>query len=200
MERQDFYHEQIAVYKETGSPSKSVEIVNVILFNESGELIIQKRAGHKRHNPNLLDKSIGGHIQNGDDPNYSVMVETVQELEVPSLVARNFTEFMKAYKLLETYIKSIALIQYVDTKTLEYTRIFDKESVVIASRVHFYIWVYGGRIKNIDKEAKGVLFYSLDELEKEIAEYPNLFTDDLKILIVKYNEEIRNFLKHIVKN
>ena len=64
MERQSFYDEQIKIYRETGKPNKSVDVVNVILFNESGEMIVQKRASHKRHNPNLLDKSIGGHVNN----------------------------------------------------------------------------------------------------------------------------------------
>jgi energy-coupling factor transporter ATP-binding protein EcfA2 len=139
MERQAFYDEQIQVYKGTGKPSRSIDIIDVILFNESGEMIIQKRASHKRHNPNLLDKSIGGHVQNGDDPNYTVMVETVQELEVPSLVTRNHTEFMKAYRLLDTYLKNVALIQFVDTKTFNLEKIFDKEAAVISNRIHFYL-------------------------------------------------------------
>lgn len=139
MERQAFYDEQIKAYKETGKPTRSIDIIDVILFNESGELIIQKRASHKRHNPNLLDKSIGGHVQNGDDPNYTVMVETVQELEVPSLVTRNHTEFMKAYRLLESYLKSVSLIEYIDTQTFLFEKIFDKETVAISNRVHFYL-------------------------------------------------------------
>jgi isopentenyldiphosphate isomerase len=36
----------------------AVSIVDIILFNESGELIIQKRAKHKNHNPGLLDKTV----------------------------------------------------------------------------------------------------------------------------------------------
>ena len=139
MERQNFYDEQIQIYRETGKPTRAVDIVDVILFNESGEMIVQKRASHKRHNPNLLDKSIGGHVQNGDDPNYTVMVETVQELEVPSLVTRNYTEFMKAYRLLDTYLKNVALIQFIDTKTFSFEKLFDKDRVVISNRVHFYL-------------------------------------------------------------
>ena len=197
MERQNFYDEQIQIYRETGKPTRAVDIVDVILFNESGEMIVQKRASHKRHNPNLLDKSIGGHVQNGDDPNYTVMVETVQELEVPSLVTRNYTEFMKAYRLLDTYLKNVALIQFIDTKTFSFEKLFDKDRVVISNRVHFYLWVYAGRIKNIDKEAKGVLFYSLEELEKEMQEFPAMFTDDLKVLLREYKTEIHAFIESL---
>lgn len=195
MERQSFYDEQIKTYRETGKPNKSVDVISVLLFNESGELIIQKRASHKRHNPNLLDKSIGGHVNNWDDPNYSVMMETVQELEVPSVVARSHIEFMKTLQLLNTYLTSIAIIEYIGTKTFLMERLFEKEKIGISNRTHFYLWVYGGRVKNIDKEAKGILFYSLDELEKEIQEFPAMFTGDLKVLLKEYKKEIQEFIE-----
>lgn len=195
MERQAFYDEQIKTYRETGKPSKSVDVVNVILFNESGEMIIQKRASHKRHNANLLDKSIGGHVNNGDDPNYTVMMETVQELEVPSVVARNHIEFMKTFQLLNTYLTSIAIIEYIGTKTFLMERLFEKEKIVISNRTHFYLWVYGWRVKNLDKEAKGILFYSFDELEKEIQEFPAMFTGDIKVLLKEYRKEIQEFIE-----
>ncbi|MEI8091423.1 MAG: NUDIX domain-containing protein [bacterium] len=110
-----------------------------MLFNESGEIILQKRASHKRHNANLLDKTIGGHITNGDEPNYTMMVEAVQELGVPSLVTKDYAEFIKTYGLLSAYLKSIALIEYIDTQTFEFKKNFDDEMVVISNRVHFYI-------------------------------------------------------------
>ncbi|MEI6773395.1 MAG: NUDIX domain-containing protein [bacterium] len=139
MKRDEFYDEQIEIYKKTGAPTKAVDIIDVILFNEAGEFIIQKRADHKRHNPNLLDKTIGGHVQNGDNPNHTVMVETVQELEIPSLVVNTHTEFMRTYYILSEYLQSIGLIQHIDTKIYNMEKIFDKEKVVIANRVHFYL-------------------------------------------------------------
>lgn len=59
MERKAFYDEQVVAYLKHGRPTRAVEIVNIFLFNEHGELIIQKRSKHKNHNPGLLDKSIG---------------------------------------------------------------------------------------------------------------------------------------------
>jgi len=200
MQRDEFYDEQIEVYKKTGAPTKAVDIIDVIIFNESGELIIQKRADHKKHNANLLDKSIWWHIQNGDNPNHTVMVETVQELEIPSLVVNNHTEFMRTYNVLNSYLQSMSLIQYIDTKIYTIEKIFGKEKIIIANRIHFYLWVYWGRTKNVDREAKGILLYSLESLEKEIKEYPNTFTDDLKLLIEKYRPEIVSFLQILKKD
>jgi len=58
MDRDDFYNQQIVAFKDKGKTTEAIEVVNILFFNESGEMIIQKRAG-KRHNPNLLDKSVG---------------------------------------------------------------------------------------------------------------------------------------------
>jgi isopentenyldiphosphate isomerase len=51
MGRKDFYEEQIQAYKTHGRPTRAVEVINIFMFNEAGELIIQKRAKNKNHNP-----------------------------------------------------------------------------------------------------------------------------------------------------
>ncbi len=84
MDRKEFYRGQVEAFKKFGKPTKAIAVVSIFLFNEHGELLVQKRSNEKAHNPGLLDKSIGGHIQIGDSPQYTVMVETVQELQVPS--------------------------------------------------------------------------------------------------------------------
>lgn len=99
MERDKFYSEQIEIYKKTNKPTLAVAIVNAFIFNSNGKLFVQKRSDQKNHNPGLLDKSIGGHIQFGDSSNYTMMVETVQELQVPSIILQNQTDFLKTYNL-----------------------------------------------------------------------------------------------------
>jgi isopentenyldiphosphate isomerase len=115
MDRDDFYAEQIAL-AESGQPTnKYVEVVNVFLFTEHGELIVQKRSREKKHNPNLLDKSMGGHIRNGDSPSLTAMFETVQELETPSVVLDNKADFQKAYTTLENYLATTAILERITT-------------------------------------------------------------------------------------
>ena len=94
-DRSAFYTEQVEEFKKKGAPSKAVEIVDVFLFNKSGEFLVQKRSSTKNHNPNLLDKTIGGHVQFGDKPYYTVMIESVQELQTPSIVLNTKEEFNK---------------------------------------------------------------------------------------------------------
>lgn len=59
MERSEFYSEEVSRSRNGLTPERYIEVIHIFLFNEHGELIIQKRSKEKNHNPNLLDKSIG---------------------------------------------------------------------------------------------------------------------------------------------
>jgi isopentenyldiphosphate isomerase len=174
--------------------------VGIFIFNEHGELYVQKRSSTKRHNPNLQDKSIGGHILYGDTPDYTVMVETVQELQVPSIVLRTDKDFVKTHRLLKSYLDTVAIIKHVDTKIWELIKIFDGEEIKIADRYDIYFGVYHGRVKTVDREAKGVLTYSLSELEEEIKEFPKLFTNDLVVMLGAYRRKMESFVEKMKVN
>lgn len=197
MDREEFYEEQVKVFKETGKPSKASQIIDILLFTEEKEIILQKRALNKLNNPNLIDKSIGGHNTFGDTPFYTVMVETIQELKVPSIVLKNDEDFRKTHLLLKNYIGSIAVIKEIDNKIFELEKIMHGERIKIANDVHLFFGVYGGAIKPVDKEATGVLYYDLDVLSAEIKQNPDFFTGDLKFFLEHYRKEIDEFLKSL---
>jgi len=100
--RRQFYEEQFS-----GNNKLAVHVVDIILFDTNGDMILQKRSHTKAHNPGLLDKSIGGHIAFGDTPNYTVMVESIQELLTPSIAAGDHKEFTKIFNLLRDYTETI---------------------------------------------------------------------------------------------
>jgi isopentenyldiphosphate isomerase len=199
MDREEFYREQIEAFKKYGEPTRANETVNILIFNSHGEFTIQKRSLKKNHNPGLLDKSIGGHIQNGDTPDYTVMVETIQELQTPSIVLKNQIEFEKTYKLLRPYLETISITKHMDTVLVRRIKIINNEKIQIANKTHLYLGVYDGRMRPIDREASGILFYSLTELEKEMAKTPEIFTDDLHFLMREYKIEIEKFIEFITK-
>lgn len=199
MERDDFYREQVEVYKKTKKPTRAIAIVNIFIFNSDGKLFIQKRSDSKNHNAGLLDKSVGGHILFGDSPNYTVMVETVQELQTPSIILENQKDFLKAHKLLENYLHTIAMGQFIDTKVVNFIKIIKDEKIVIANKYYLYFAVYDGAMKTVDREAKGILQYTLFELKKEMEKFPENFTYDLHFYIKKYKKELNDFVKIITK-
>ncbi len=197
MDRNIFYDEQIASFKETWKLTKTIDIIQLLLFNEKGELILQKRAKDKRHNPNMIDKSIWGHVNVWDLPNHTVMIETVQELEVPSFVLQTHQEFMRNYDILDIYLKSMALIKYIDTRVLYMKRVFDKEVIPVVSNTNFYLWVYNWKVNNIDWEAQWIIYYDIDTLQEEMEQFPDMFTDDLHVLFREFWKDIENFVKII---
>lgn len=199
VEREKFYRDQVEVFKTQGEPTFAVEVVNILIFNSHGELIIQKRSFDKKHNSGLLDKSIGGHIQNGDNSYYTVMVETIQELQTPSIVLKDEFNFEKTYRLLSKYLETVALIQYLDTRIVNLKKVIEGEKIKIANKAHLYLGLYDGRIRPVDREAKGVLFYSLKELRKEMNDNPEIFTDDLHFIMREYKEKLEEFVTYITK-
>ena len=199
MKRESFYKEQIAAFKKNGKPSRAIELVQILLFTSDQEIILQKRSNKKKHNAGLMDKSVGGHIQHKNTPTYTVMAETLQELQVPSFVLNSEDDFDKTLKLLQKYLGSAALVQRIDEKIEILPKVFKGEKIPIASKYHFFIGVYDGAVKPIDKEASGILFYNYNSFKKEIKTTPDFFTDDLKYFITKYNKEINNLLLKLKK-
>ncbi len=194
MERKAFYDEQFALGMNGQQPTKSVDIIQVLLFTLDGEIILQKRSQEKSHNPGLIDKSIGWHISVWDNPDRTVMVETVQELDVPSLVVHEWDNFERYYFLLKNYLTTIALVKFIDCQTDTFIKLYKGQALPISNRYHLYFGLYNGKLKNNDKEAKWVLLYSFDELEAEMKQRPEIFTNDLHYFFERYRSQILHFL------
>lgn len=194
MDRTAFYEEQVRAFKETGRPTKAVDIVNVFIFNANRELLIQKRSFEKRHNPGLLDKSIGGHVRYGDTPDYTVMVETIQELQTPSIVLREQGDFEKTHALLKEYLETIAIIEHQHDDIRAIPKIIDGEIINIANNSHVYFGLYNGRIRPVDREAKGVIWYSLKELRREIETFPDTFSGDMHFYLENFGDQLESFV------
>ena len=199
MDRAEFYQEQTEVYKKIGKPNRSVEVVNIFIFNSRGELIIQKRSFNKNHNPGLLDKSVGGHLQNNDSLEYTAVVEMVQELQTPSIILKDEVDFQKSYNILKKFLETIALVRYLSTDIINPVKIINDEKIKIANRAHIFLGVYDGRIRPADQEAKGILFYSLSDLMKEMKENSDIFSDDLRIILREHEEDIKKFIAYITQ-
>ena len=146
-----------------------------------------------------MDKAIGGHIRWGESPTYTMMIETVQELRVPSIVLRTEDDFVKTFAFLHDYLDNIAILEQLNKGIVELEWMIDGKKRKLKQFVHLYIGVYTGSTKPVDKEASGVLYYALDVLKEEMGMDPDLFTYDLHFYLKKYEEEINAFLE-VLKN
>ena len=197
MNRDEFYKEQTKAYDKIGKTTKMVEIIGLLLFNTNGQIILQKRSADKGHNPGLIDKSIGGHIKFDDSPFYTLMVETVQELRIPSIVLYTEEDFKKTFQLLKSYLDHIAIVRLLGQGDYILNRNIKGKNYKMHHRVHLFIGVYNGATKPVDKEASGTLYYDLPALKQEIKKRPDNFTDDLKMYLKKFEPEIKTFIGHL---
>lgn len=185
--RKKYYDEQ---FSEINNNPLAVHVVAVFIVTTAGEVLLQKRSTDKRHNARLIDKTLGGHIVYGDDPDYTVMVETLQELLTPSIVLKNEEDFAKTYKLLKDYTNTVALVKRGETKEYYLTKIVDGKTHKVNNVVHMYFGMYDGSTKPADKESAGMLYYKIQDLENEINAAPEQFTEDLKVLFAEYKNDL----------
>ena len=197
MDRKEYYEKQISDFHKNGETSEAVEVVHIFLFNTDGELLIQKRGKSKNHNPGLLDKSLGGHMKFGDTADYTAMVETVEELQTPSIVLRDPVDFEKTRLLLKNYRQSIAIMKLLITDFFVLDKMINKEIIPIVNKTHLYVGVYDGAVRPSDKEASGVMWYSMDDLVEEMEKFPDLFTQDLHVHIRRFERDFRDFAEYV---
>lgn len=76
-----------------GNPSLIHKVVHVLVFNESGELLLQKRSMNKDVAAGKWDTSVGGHVNAGESLDEAVKRETAEELGITTCAP----EFLYTY-------------------------------------------------------------------------------------------------------
>jgi len=186
-DRKKFYSEIKKEFKETGKISKKVKSIRLILMNSSGRIYLQKRSRVKTENAGKYDKTVGGHVSAGDSFNMTVIRECAEELGFPATVLEP-EEFEKAIKI--TNLDIIGIF-----KKLEYLPNFMSKRILVDNSefiqpymTSIYFGYYNGPIKFVDGESSGIEVFSLEELEEDIKDNPDKFTEDIKFMVEKYEK------------
>jgi len=109
--RDEFYKEIKKEFKKTGKITKQVKRVLLLLMNSQGKIVLQRRNLSKQDNSGLLDKTIGGHVEEGYSYEVTLIKECAEELGFPvSILDKN--NFSKALK--KTDLKVIGIFKEVD--------------------------------------------------------------------------------------
>jgi len=186
-DRKEFYTEIKQEYKEKWKITKKVKSIRLILMNSLWRIYLQKRSNSKKQNSWLYDKSVWGHVVSWDSYNLTVIKECAEELWFPATVLSN-EDFLKSIKI--TDLNIIWIFREVDflenfisaRKNNDWTEISQPFITPI------YIWYYDWPIKFVDWESSWIEVFSLEELEKEISNNPDKFTEDIKFMIENYKE------------
>ncbi|MBI3306058.1 NUDIX domain-containing protein [Candidatus Nomurabacteria bacterium] len=172
-----------------------IEVVQIFLFKPNGQVALQKRSTTKKHNPGLLDKSIGGHITSGQTPKLTVMAETIQELGAAAYVSNDADEFGKMMEMLGKHIDTVSLALRVDTVDTFTKKLIDGQKFMVGNRSHVYFAVYDGALRFKDSEAAGINYFSLEELKEKMKNDPSAFTDDMHFYLDAYWNRMLDFRK-----
>ncbi|MBU1111180.1 MAG: NUDIX domain-containing protein [archaeon] len=189
-DRKEFYDEIKAEFKRTGKITKLVKTIRLLLMNSKGRIYLQKRSNLKNENPGLYDKTVGGHVAAGDSYNMTTIRECAEELGFPASIL-SAKEFDRAIKV--TDLNIVGVFKEVDHKNyFESVRITKKgNSFVQPTFDSSYIGYYNGAIRFVDGECSGIEVFSLNELEDEMRNSPEKFTEDIKFMIKKYKKYLK---------
>ena len=184
-ERKEYYDEIKKQYEEKGNITTQIKSIRLILMNTNGKIYLQKRSKIKNQNSGLYDKTVGGHVTKDYSSDLTIVKECSEELGFPAAVLST-EEFKQA--LISTNLAIIGIFREVDyIPNFESIRINKEKKYFIQPQMtYMYIGYYDGPIKFIDGECSGIEVFSLDELQKEIKDNPEKYTEDIKFMIDRY--------------
>jgi isopentenyldiphosphate isomerase len=190
VEKSEIHAKMKDEYTKSGKVTLRHKDVKLIVLTSSGRIILQRRSKWKGDNPGKWDKTIGGHVTESDSFDLTMLKECAEELGIPATIVKP-EEFEHTVQVTNLYVLGILeKLSYLDnfqSKREQANGTFWVEP----SMTQFYIGYYDGAIRFIDKESCGIQVFTLKELEQEMAENPNAFTDDVKYIVEKFKDKIK---------
>ena len=189
-EKKATHEEMRKEYYEKGKITTMHKHVGVLLANSKGRVILQRRSKWKGDNAGLWDKTIGGHVQAGEDFDLTLLKECAQELGIPATIVKE-EEFQRAAETTNLHIlaivKKLGMVDNFQSKRLGP----DGKTWVEPNISAFYIGYYDGTIWFIDAESCGLQVFTIDELKEEMKKNPGAFTEDVKYMMQKWGHLIK---------
>lgn len=136
---------------------------SVFLFNNKGEMLLQKRADCKYHSPNQWTNACCSHPRDGETYHEAGLRRLNEELGISTEIEEKFHFTYKA-----------DVGQGLWEHELDYV----------------FVGNYEGEFNLNPDEVSEVRYISLENLEKEIEENPENFTEWFKIILKEYKQHL----------
>ena len=180
--KNDFYKEVKEEYKKTKKISKRIKRSTLILLNSDWKIYIQKRSPSKSENPDLHDKTCGGHVSSWDTFDITIIRECIEELGFPATVVPD-KDFSKAIKTIDLNVIGILKKTEIHKNFLSLIKTKNNDTFELPLIIQTYFGYYDGTFKFTDWECSGIQLLSLEELKSKMKDRPKNFTKDLEFLI-----------------
>lgn len=132
---------------------------SVFLFNDKGEMLLQKRASEKYHSPNQWTNAVCSHPRNGESYVEGAKRRVKEELGIEAELSEKFNFIYKA-----------------DVGGGLWEHELD----------HVFVGNYDADFNLNKGEVGEVRYISMSDLDKEIAKNPSNFTEWFKIILEEY--------------
>ena len=136
---------------------------SVFLFNDKGEMLLQKRAADKYHSPNQWTNAVCSHPRMGETYMEAAQRRLKEELGIETPITYRFNFLYKA-----------------DVGQNLWEHELD----------HVFTGNFEGEFKLNEDEVSEVRYISIDELDKEMAANPENFTEWFKIILKEYKQHL----------
>jgi isopentenyldiphosphate isomerase len=193
-ERSKYYDQIKKEFAKKGKINTQVKRIILLLMNSQGRIYFQERSKLKNENPNMYDKTIGGHVPKDNTEDMTLVKECAEELGFPASIL-SADEFNKAIK--NTDLSIVGIFKKIDSipnnVSIRITKEGDKFLQPYISTM--YIGYFDGPIRFVDGESSGIKVYSLNDLKEDIRVNPTEFTEDIKFMTKKYEKYLKPIKK-----
>ena len=136
---------------------------SVFLFNDKGEMLLQKRAADKYHSPNKWTNAVCSHPRMGETYMEAAQRRLKEELGIETPLTYRFNFLYKA-----------------DVGQNLWEHELD----------HVFTGYFEGAFKLNEEEVSEVRYISIDDLDKEMSANPENFTEWFKIILKEYKQHL----------
>jgi len=136
---------------------------SVFLFNEKGEMLLQKRAATKYHSPNQWTNAVCSHPRINETYEAGAKRRLAEELGIIVDIEEKFHFIYKAKV---------------------------GENLWEHELDHVFTGLYSGKFNLNPEEVSEVRFILMEDLEAEMLSYPEYFTEWFKIILKEYKEHL----------
>jgi len=136
---------------------------SVFLFNSTGEMLLQKRAAEKYHSPNQWTNAVCSHPKEGETYEEGALRRLKEELGIHASITEKF---------FFTYKANVG------------GNLWEHELD------HVFTGTYDGPFAPDASEVSDLRYVSMEELEKELSEHPENFTEWFKIILKEYQQHL----------